>query len=527
MKRLFILSMMIGWQLMANAIVWSTPTTISTPEVDATNVVVGVDSSGDVFAIWLENGYVQFNSCASSGSWGTTTTLSNANASSPSLAVDSSGNATAIWVENDSVITAQLPFGQSWSSPVTLAVSGGSCPSIVCDPSGNIAAIWVQNGSIYSSVCLLAQSWTTPSVISLSGTTPQIAISQSGAIIAVWHAVNAVSSMDTIYSSTSSIFNATWSAAQAISNPSQNSVKPKVAIDSDGNATTLWFSFEKDGSRYTNVYVQAATLIANQYSWSTPTNLSDAGVTNPSQLFNQVMYTNSGAVIAAWVNSYDGINYNIETTSLIPGKKWSFSIIRAQDPQIYSGSLALSPVGNAFLAYMSSNSGTMGIDLFCKEVIVGGLGSDAQVGSQVVSSNTFNGFPSVAVSNSTETTSGVIGWISHDGNNKIVQVATGSSSLLQPPTGLEVTQSSTDYKVVTEHSNTITWEPSATDTSVGSYVYLIYRNGILLTTLGSDTFQYTDMNRLVGTTDTYGVALFNDYTGEESSLATITYSSAP
>ena len=79
-------------------------------------------------------------------SWSAPTTISNTGASSPMLGIDSSGNVTALWLENGVVSSASLPFGGSWSAEVAVSSSGSSSPALAVDHSGNAVAIWVRGG---------------------------------------------------------------------------------------------------------------------------------------------------------------------------------------------------------------------------------------------------------------------------------------------------------------------------------------------------------------------------------------------
>src|SRR5690348_15496173 len=116
-------------------IIWSTPTTLSSTGVNASDPRVVMDPSGNVTAAWVENGFIKASTQPVNGSFNTPVTISNTGASSPRLAVDSSGNVTAIWIESGVIESATLPFGGSWSAEVAVSSSTATNPKIVVDSS--------------------------------------------------------------------------------------------------------------------------------------------------------------------------------------------------------------------------------------------------------------------------------------------------------------------------------------------------------------------------------------------------------
>jgi hypothetical protein len=134
--------------------------------------------------------------------------------------------------------------------------------------------------------------------------------------------------------------------------------------------------------------------------------------------------------------------------------------------------------------------------------------------------NTVNGYPSIAISTGTTNIYGAIGWVSYDGSNKIIQVTSGSAQMILPPTNLAISQSSSNNKLFTQYNNLITWNRSTSD---NISLYILYRNGIFITYVQSSVTQYTDLNRDPAVNDTYGIASFNNQTGEQSEISTIQF----
>jgi hypothetical protein len=506
----------------ANALItWSsTPVTISTPDVDATFVQVGIDGNGNVVAIWLENGYVQSSICLAGGSWSAPVTISTAGtASSPALVVDSNGNATALWNEGSSIKTSAQPFGDAWSAPSTLASSGASHGSLSVDPSGNVVAIWVASGAIESSTKLYGGSWsTTPSVLAASGASmPQISVGSSGNVFAVWHAINPISSMDAIYSASKTI-SGTWSTAVVVSSDTQNCNYPNIAVDSNGNAIAIWFRYGVNGTQYNNVVLQASEYDSSGFSWNTPTDLSTGGIRDPAYLESSVSFCSAGNATAVWTNSDDGSTYFLSSASLPINGNWISENIIPTDLYMYSFSQSVDAAGDLYLVYMNYDNSTVAIQNSLSILAGPSLNYFNYIG--MLSNGNQNAYPKVAVTSNTSSNFGAAAWISYDGTNQIVQALTGSGTPIQAPSGLTVAQSSTDYGVFTVYYNTLNWEASPSPT-VGFYI--VYRNGIPIQNMPSNVLTFVDENAIPGLSVTYGIASIDENTGEVSSIATVTY----
>ncbi len=519
---LSLLFLFFSFQHASALITWSrTPLTISTPGVDASSVELGIDSSGNVTAIWLEGGVVKSSSVPAGGSWSAISTVSSAGATSANVVVDPTGNATAIWNISGSIQTSTKPFGGSWSTPTTLVSTGASSPSIAVDPIGNLVAIWVANGAIQSSTKLFGGSWSsTPDLLASSGaTTPQVAIGASGEVFAVWHAVNPVSSMDAIYASSKPI-SGSWSTAVVVSSDSQNCAYPQIAVDSNGNGLAVWYSYALNGGEYTNVVVQASSYSSTGFTWSSPVDLSSAGIQNPADLEIQVVFGSSGNAIAVWTNSLDGSNYTTSSACLPVNGSWTSSNDVLTDVYDYSFSTSVDPAGDVFLVYMQYDYPSSSIVIKNSLSILDGMAYNFWSTNGTLTNGNQNAYPQVTVTSSSSSNNGVAAWNSYDGSNLIIQAVTGTGTPVQPPSDLTVTQNETDYGVVQQYANTVSWVASSTP-SVGSYV--IYRNGILIQNVPSYLTSIVDANAVAGASVTYGVASVDGNTGEVSNVVTVNY----
>ena len=147
--------------------------------------------------------------------------------------------------------------------------------------------------------------------------------------------------------------------------------------------------------------------------------------------------------------------------------------------------------------------GSSNVLIQATETDIGGIEQDFFTIPQTISTGSNNGYPRVATTYSGGTVNAAAVWISSDGVNNTISAATGSKTVIAPPTGLSVTQSSTSFGVFTEYYNTVGWTAS-TDPNIVEYV--IYRDGIALTSVASSTVQFIDHNRVQSGSVTYGVS---------------------
>lgn len=287
MKRilLLILALCTYTVMIYSDIAWSTPVSISTAAVDATDPHVVIDSNGNVTVAWIENSTIKATSLPFGGSWSSVVGLSNLSntASSPKLGVDLSGNVTALWIENSVVETATLPFGGTWSASATVSAGGASSLSFDVDAAGNAVAIWVRGDKIESST-RVSGIWSVATVLStLTSSNPHVKISSNGKAIAVWHVFS--SGNDVIVSAILTINTNSWSATKTIiPGTAASNNYPKVTIDPNGNATAAWYHYNFSNGAYSNVQVFSSTLINGASSWGLPTILSAGGIGNPANL---------------------------------------------------------------------------------------------------------------------------------------------------------------------------------------------------------------------------------------------------
>ncbi|MBS0605296.1 MAG: hypothetical protein JSS60_09735 [Verrucomicrobia bacterium] len=499
---------------------WPTaPVSISTPGENASSQQVGLDLNGNIVAVWIENGVVKSGSGTIAGGWNLNIdTLSGTGASSPQVVMDSNGNATSIWVENGIIKAATKPLNGSWqSNPNTLSGSSASLPVLSVDTSGNLVAVWLESGFIKSATKLINGSWpVSPDVISNSGASnPQVAIGSDGTVMAVWQGL--VSSTPTIYAVSKPIAGS-WGSSAVISSASVNSCYPKIAVDASGKAVAIWFRYNLTGSVYSNVVVQSSAKPSGG-SWSTPVDISAAGIRNPADLVSYVVSNVSGIAFAAWTNSYNGALFDCEW-NLFTNGSWQSTAQVIQPPNLLAFALhvAMDSSGDAYIGWMNYDGSSS------SSIIQGSINDTSSFGSGffnlwTLSTGNSNAYPFGAVSLNGTNINIVGTWVNFNGANNNIQAVTGAFSKIYPPSNPSVMAQVNNFGVVSEISNVLSWQASASS-NISSY--LIFRNGVYLGWVDPSNLQYVDPNRTVGETVVYGVAAV-DSQGCQSSTVTISF----
>jgi len=297
---------------------------------------------------------------------------------------------------------------------------------------------------------------------------------------------------------------------------------PVVSIDPNGNADVIWFRYLKTSGIYSNVFVYSATLPMASTSWSFPVQISDIGMGNPDELFIKIKTDAAGNKIAIWSLSFDGQSYVVESSGKLAGNAWTpFTILENQNLYAFQGSESSDSLGDATAVSMYFNGTT--VDIHAQET------SSWQTAGQIAwtalatlsSTGTNNTSPHVSVNNDPNTLTSFANavWVSADGANTIIQAASGSKTVIAPPTNLAVTQNVTSYGVFNDYYNTLTW-----DSSVGPNLsqYIVFRDGLQIAQLEPFILEFIDHNATQNGTVTYSVTA-SDEQGALSVVANVTF----
>lgn len=505
-----ILSFCACTEMVFGAVTWSSPASISTASVNATNPHVVIDTNGNAAAAWVENNVIMAATLPFGGSWTSPVAISNgANTSSmPKLGVDSSGNVTAAWIENNVLESATLPFGGSWSAETAVSGSGVTEFSLDVDASGHAVVVWIRSGSVEAA---LRTSGTWSLVSTLSSTTsssPHVKISSNGQAMAVWHSVS--SGNDIIVSDLLTVSTNTWAATKNVTTatPAFKFNYPKVAIDSNGNATAAAFRYNYNATTgaYYNVQVITSTLTSGSSSWGLGTLLSNSGIGNPANLTLKLKADVNGDVLAIWTNLYDGMTYTIESANKIFGANWPSAIL-PQNPSLYSfGMDAAVSQGSAILTNMTWD-GT-NINMVSQETDTTDPLAQGWTPINQFSTGADNAYPACALNVTSSQLDAVVVWVNYNGTNTVINASSGTDAVVVPPSGISASQSSINYGVFIDYVNTITWSAS---TDPNLVQYNIYRDGEFFASTAPGTLTVDDHNQISSGSGTviYGVSALN------------------
>ncbi len=502
--------------LSASDIMWSSPPTqISGMSVNATEPSIGMDSSGNAIALWLEGGFVKTASHSVMGSWGSTTTLSGSGATSPKLAVDANGDAVAVWIENNMVQSSFQASGGSWGTSATVSGSTASDPQVTITTGGDAIAVWVRSNVIESATKPFGMAWGIVATVSgNSSDNPHIAAGNDGTIIAVWHSS---ASGDAVLSSSYTV-GGVWSALPltVASGTPHHGNYPHVAVDANGNALVIFFQYDVSGSVYSNV-VAAVAAMPNGMSWSTPIILSPSGDVNPALLEARVAFDSIGNAVAFWSNSFNGQTYQFETSTIQIGQNWSDIADISTSLYAFKGNVAVASSVNTVAAFMAFDS--MNITIQSAESNINDTRGNFWSVPQTISTGTNNKDPHVGATLLGTTINAAAVWEAFDGMNTIIQAVTGTKSAVLAPSMPMVSQSSTDFGVLTEYFNTLSWMASS---DPNLFAYVIYRNGVFIDRIDSSMTSYVDHNAVQNGSVTYGVAAL-DTEGFQSQTVSVSF----
>lgn len=516
---LTLFSLLICSTAMSNTIEWDyPPVALSGLSQNGSAPTISIDPSGNVFAGWIQNGILIAQVKPANSAWGSPVNVSGNGASSPSMISDNSGNTTAIWIENGIVKVSTLPFGGVWSSPTSLSNGGASSPCIAVNDAGDLVTAWVRSGNVETSTKLFGAAWQSRVVISsTSAAAPAIANGGTGSsrrAVITWNGLSGTTPV--IYTTTKSIPGGTWSSQQVISNTARPAGYSTVAVDVNGNAIALWYSYDQLGTNYSGVAVNSAVR-ASAGSWLSPVIISEGGIRDPSTLTVKVAYDGLGNAIALWNNSYDNATFSIESAVKPLRQDWSAPTqLIAENPYMYRPDLAASTSSDAVAAIMFYAEPNLIIQSL--ETDFSGYMNNLWSVPANISIGSENGFPKIAEKYTSNALASAAAWVNYNGSNQRVFAVTGTRGLLLPPTSLSVSQSGNNFGVFTEYSNSISWTASASPTTVG---YLVYRNGTFLEQIGNVT-SYEDINQVQNGAVTYGISAV-DASGTASRMATVNF----
>lgn len=242
----------------------------------------------------------------------------------PDVAVDGHGNAIAVWGQTTSFVSSvwanRYVVGEGWGTPEVIETQTevAGLPKVVVEPSGNATVVWTQylsgHGHLWSNRYVVGLGWGVEEEVEPyveNAFSFDIALDGTGCVVAVW------SQDDVTHNNVSAnryVPGEGWGEAEMIGgNLPGDTAEPKVAVDSSGNATAVWYQF--DGAYWSICYNRyevgegwgAAGLIEHD-------NSEDASAV-------RVADDGSGTALAVWQQDYAGVP-SIWSSFYVPGEGW-------------------------------------------------------------------------------------------------------------------------------------------------------------------------------------------------------------
>lgn len=173
---------------------------------------------------------------------------------------------------------------------------------------------------------------------------PKLAIDSEGNATAIWLRTD-----DAVQTARYSASSSTWSSVTTLSvGAGSGNGNPQVVVDDDGNATAIWV-----GLNGPNLSIETARYTASGNTWSAVTDISAPG---ENAQYPQVGVDENGDVTAVWYR-FDGSDFIVQTARYTASSNtWggvtalSAAGQSALDPQI-----AVEPGGDAMAVWIRSN----------------------------------------------------------------------------------------------------------------------------------------------------------------------------
>ena len=307
---------------------WGAAEIIQTGTSEAMFPQVAVDENGGAVAVWHQDNGLGTNNIwanhynADTKKWGTAQIIqaSEDEALYPQVAVDPGGNAVAVWCQFYSpgiynIWASRYDAGEgTWgtSQIIQTGTADAMYPQIAVDSSGNAIAVWYQDdGSVHYNTWANRYdadtgTWGTSVLIegkSEGAVGPRVAIDTDGNAVSVWCQL----SSPTEYSIFANRYDSalgTWEGAEIIQAGTTDALYPDVAIDTNGNAIAVWYQDDGTGSY---------RIFANRYDaatgmWENPMIIQ---VGSGDAAYPKVAVDTSGNAIAVWYQDDGTGSYRI------------------------------------------------------------------------------------------------------------------------------------------------------------------------------------------------------------------------
>jgi hypothetical protein len=247
-----------------------------------------------------------FATSALAGGWQASTMLSapGQEGRSPAIALNGRGEGVAVWLNhygfNWNIAAAVRSASGEWQQPTVISTPGhiGFHPEVAVDSKGDAIAVWRDGDSeqIEAAIHKAGGEWDAPVAISAAGNNekPTVALDSGGEAVIVWERQEG--SRYIIQAAVGSVESGVWQEPVDLSTPGQAAGNPQVAMDSEGEATAVWQSYDEG-----DYYIQAATGSIGHDAWRKPIDLSVSGPLADQVTANpRITVNEAGEAIATW-----------------------------------------------------------------------------------------------------------------------------------------------------------------------------------------------------------------------------------
>jgi hypothetical protein len=343
---------------------WSAAERIDEQGVPTTLFRVALDADGAGLVLWSEasfsSGSVFFRRHTPDSGWSPNEQIDRdeRDVADPELAVDPNSNVVAIWIESGPGIWSnRYTVGGGWETAVRLDsedLGGAQDPYVAMDADGNAIAVWHQSDgareNIWASRSTPGDGWGAAEPIETDNRghagDPRVAIDPDGNAISVWHQSDGMRA--NIWANRYTPSNG-WGTPERIETNDDGEARlSHVAMDPDGNAIVVWH--QSDGSRF-DVWSNRFTRSSG---WDEAQRI-DAEHTGDADSA-RVGVDADGHAIAVW-QQFDGITVEIWCNRYVPGDGWGPAerIESIDEGDALSPRLAVSANGDAIAVWPQSD----------------------------------------------------------------------------------------------------------------------------------------------------------------------------
>jgi len=362
-----------AWSFTTADGVWGVPSLVdpnNTGNAILPNIVV--DPNGNALVVWNQDylgsttpDNIQANQYIPGSGWGIATLIETDNtgrALDPDVGVDASGNGWAVWSQSDGtqfyLYANRYTSGAGWGEPTPIEESDSDDPlsaRIAVNASGDALVLWRKpesgQASVFANRYTPDSGWESAVLLETNNNNGgvlglRIGIDSGGNGLAVWSQFDGIK--NNVYFNRYTADSGWGEAGLVTTDNTSSASNPSMAIDDDGNALVVWQ--QSDGVR-TNIH---ASHYASGSGWGDAMLLESDNAGDASN--SQVAFDGNGSAVAVWHQS-DGIRTNIVANRYTPGSGWGDTTLLetnnagdARNPQV-----ALDSGGNALILWRQND----------------------------------------------------------------------------------------------------------------------------------------------------------------------------